>query len=353
MSRAMRRSAFTLIELLVVIAIIAILIGLLLPAVQKVREAAARIKCQNNLKQIGLAAHNYHSAYGQLPPGYLGPLPNVHYPNAGTLNGQCTGILFILMPYIEQENILKLGMSGVPGDYLGLDKVYAPWWNYSSTWTAAHSKVPIFICPSNTALDGSAGTTGVSAFLHTYAPWGNDTGNGGGGAVMYYFGPEALGITNYCGVPGACGINATNVSQTDGPGADLSKYVGVFYNRSKVRLENVPDGTSNTLFFGEMVGGVLKGPQDFTQSWMGTGIEMLKFGLAPGPNTPNGGWNFFSSHHTGGIVQFCFGDGAVRGVRVSGTSVRNPTQPGSDWYKLQSLGGMQDADVLDNTLTNY
>src|SRR3954465_16014508 len=108
----MRRSGFTLIELLVVIAIIAMLIGLLLPAVQKVREAAARIKCANHLKQVGLGAHNYHDAMGRLPEGVQvynpGPLSSQDwalstYTPTGTLHGPNWAVL--LLPYIEQDNL--------------------------------------------------------------------------------------------------------------------------------------------------------------------------------------------------------------------------------------------------------
>jgi prepilin-type N-terminal cleavage/methylation domain-containing protein/prepilin-type processing-associated H-X9-DG protein len=188
MSRS--RSAFTLVELLVVIAIIAILIGLLLPAVQKVRSAAAHIQCQNNLKQIGLACQDYHDARGSLPPGRDSHDFSAHA---------------YLLPYIEQDNLFKAINFSVP-------------WSNPVNAGATATPVKIFLCPSDPM--PSSVPAGWAAT--------NYRANQGSG-ILWGLPPSNPADANY-------GMPAPN---------------GPFYLNSQTRLTDITDGTSNTAAFSE------------------------------------------------------------------------------------------------------
>jgi prepilin-type N-terminal cleavage/methylation domain-containing protein/prepilin-type processing-associated H-X9-DG protein len=383
-----RRSGFTLIELLVVIAIIAVLIGLLLPAVQKVREAANRASCANNLKQIGLAAHNYDQTYGALPPGYLAMYP--HKQALSIPKGFCfqhVGVLTYLLPYLEADNIYK--QLSVNLDY----KVYKlpdsiGWWRYQNPlpmpdpqcgpgklgndWQMAQARIKTFLCPSDNMADEDvtyeAGAGGVAITIMAGTnPTGVPPDTPGQTIWLGYFAPPSTqlpaGRTNYLGVAGALGA-ASDVAKVDpntcpdlpGGGVDLTQYEGIFTNRTIQKVGVIPDGTSNTLMFGEALGGfVVEAPyalRQFAYSWMGVGALPTKFGLGKpglpyGNSLPGAGWPTFSSRHAGG-VQFCFADGHVRLLKFGTTTIRKPSCS-TDWYVLNSLAGIRDGQVLDTS----
>lgn len=196
-----RRRGLTLIELLVVIAIIAILIGLLVPAVQKVRETANRAQCANNLKQLGLAAHNYHDQHKHLPPG-IGYTPVATNKVFGTY-------FFHLLPYLEQGNLFDSSLASAPFlPPVGPTVVY-----YPGNKKVYSKRVAVFLCPSDPSV-GPDGVVAIDGFLF--------------GASCY--GPNAL-------VSGK---------------ADLTTTPFTLNAQGKARLHaDFTDGTSNTILYAE------------------------------------------------------------------------------------------------------
>jgi prepilin-type N-terminal cleavage/methylation domain-containing protein/prepilin-type processing-associated H-X9-DG protein len=299
--RLSRRSGFTLIELLVVIAIIAILIGLLLPAVQKVREAAARMSCSNKLKQIGLAAHNYHDALGQLPPAY----------------DARTGLSWHvqILPYIELDNLYRqfdLTNASISHGIVGRNN------------PNGLVKVAAYQCPSCPLQEQAFG-----------AP--NNT-NGNSDRIPATAAGAPAAIPHYYGINGPRGTNPTTGTAYP-TGTALHEGVpaatsGMFQRDGKIQLTAVTDGTSNTMMVAEMswvqptfgtryrtwvrggeeYAGVVAGRPSFVVS--GRNLQnpinsILTTNLiAPYNDMP------FGSMHSGGM-NACFGDGSVRFMKQS------------------------------------
>jgi prepilin-type N-terminal cleavage/methylation domain-containing protein len=199
-AKPMKRLAFTLIELLVVIAIIAVLIGLLLPAVQKAREAANRAKCQNNLHQLGIALHSYHGDHCSFPPGYLWKR---RMPDIPTQTDPGWSWAAFLLPYFEQDNLQRqINFQSPVGD--------------PSNEAIRSAVLAILVCPTDqqTGLFQVQTTTGfsISAATNSYA---------------------------------ACFGGLVEIADTPGMGD------GLFYRNSRVRIADIGDGTSNTFAIGE------------------------------------------------------------------------------------------------------
>jgi prepilin-type N-terminal cleavage/methylation domain-containing protein len=328
------RKAFTLVELLVVMAIIGVLVGLLLPAVQKIRQAADITTCKNNLKQIGLALHNYHDANGSFPAGYIriddGPKSHgisiggsIGPPNGGGLvpppildrpadwmiqpQRPGWGWAALLLPYIEQGNLNHLIIYSLP--------VESP-----ASKNARTTILRLYTCPS----DSNTGVFMVQSDL------GEDL---------------ALAATNsYAACYGFGGIPVTQPEEGN----------GIFFRNSRIRIADVTDGTSGTLAIGER--GAL-----FTQTpWAGVmthgtahitagapvwsarvmptpAMVLARIGYVPLNDPYSEAFDFFSPHSQ--YVLFVFADGAVHPLSVT-----------IDPLVLQNLATRADGDLVDQSV---
>ena len=249
------KSAFTLVELLVVIAIIGILIALLLPAVQAAREAARRMQCSNNLKQIGVALHNYHSAHKSFPLGSYGdtgPFGNPEWPY----------FLYFLMPYMEQQSL-----------YDGLAEVQKtnvrPWYsNATSVWPMSVRDKPVstFLCPS----DGKGGLTKASPAFDPSLPPTQ--------AVN-------LPVSNYLGI--FSGLNDGDAwNEVWDPSAVDPIQQAVFGVNRGARIGDITDGTSNTLAAAEYLTGKTGDQRGFIYTHR-AGSQNLYVALTPNTSAPD------------------------------------------------------------------
>ncbi|MDG2184589.1 MAG: DUF1559 domain-containing protein [Mariniblastus sp.] len=373
------RKGFTLVELLVVIAIIGILIGMLLPAVQQVREAARRVDCANRIRQLSIAAHNYHDAHKQLPCASLCHKGASHWSNE-FLNSshedyywmnQQTSALTKVMPHMELQAVSEMMDPFHSNRHKNLNTyvdandnpVYTSYANINGHWDTAYTELSHFTCPSDTINDHRARAVGVIAPVYVGGVAGDLNQDYVGILTWYWPGEpdtrsDEVGRTNYVSVYGA---SSGGRNRTGGTGlGELAAYAGVMTPREKECLETIPDGSSNSVMFGENVGNITMNPtngipdRDSTCMWItgassrGRGSVGWKrvpaLGYAPTPAYPGGydprntilgnakyakAWGVGSMHPAG--VNFAFADGSVHNLPRS-----------TDWETIYAVMGCRD-----------
>lgn len=304
------RHAFTLIELLVVIAIIAILIALLLPAVQQAREAARRAQCKNNLKQMGLALHNYHDAYNAFPPGLVSVLDN---PNWTMQPGGCTdapldlgpGWSFFsrMLPYLEAGNFHSTINFHVPI-------------SHPSNQEVREVVVPFYRCPSD------PGPEVVSVY-----DCGDPPSNSNTPMVIL----SSVASTSYVGSLGGARVGGDPLYGC----YEHQPFNGIFHRNVSIRIRDITDGTSTTIGIGERHSGLVRSAwagivpgQEVTfnfdmnpppynpalpacQYWRPAIVAMLAHSRQSAMNDRTGSTGQFYSPHAGGC-HFLFMDGSAR-----------------------------------------
>ena len=258
-SKSRKSSGFTLVELLVVIAIIGILVGMLLPAVQQVREAARRIQCANQCRQIGLAVINYESAHREFPPGWM-------VNDQSSLSGWSWAA--IVLPFLEQENLSDQIDFGLPVE---------------NNTVVINEVLPVFLCPSDPATDIVTLESNVTVV-------GSGGGSGTTTATQSSGSSQSVARSNYSGVFGTLETNE-----------DPERGNGTFFADSQIGFRQIRDGSSNTMMIGERrndfggvtwVGAISGVPEPFARIVGAADVT---------PNSNDDRFEAFRSYHPGGI----------------------------------------------------
>jgi prepilin-type N-terminal cleavage/methylation domain-containing protein len=337
-----RPRAFTLVELLVVIAIIGMLVALLLPAVNSARSAARKLQCVNNLRQLGLAAHNYHSAFNEFPLGVAGNPSGRKPVVAGPFSNSYIGVLGRLAPYLEEHAVVEpiakeLNFNHVDQSMRGK----FAWFDTPSlnraAWPIAQKQVGAFLCPDD---NGRNFDEQISLTLLTYYNLMRQRTT-----IMFWYYPNPrssdanrnMDHTNYLGVAGHSGYVPRHHDEL------RKKQIGIFVSSQKHSAKDIIDGTTHTLMFGETLGqGAIRGKRRFLHGWMGAGTMPTKWGLDRIDCNQDGEidqddsfpcWPQFGSNHSG-VSNFCLGDGSVKALRLD---ISEET--------YHQLGGMKDGST--------